>query len=520
MIEISISGLRRSGVRRSGRSRSLKLLRLALCLLAASIVQQVAPAQGQRTRGSMAESKKVAGEQERSGGSAPSPRQLQAEQYFKQAEDLVGTAEENSDRQIELFQKALELDPDLTAAEFNLGVIYTRLHAAGKALAHFNRIVEKAPATSTLGVNARYLLALNLKALGRIVEAKERLQRVLEVNAGHADALGLLAAIYLDEGNTEQAKTLLEKAVEVNPRLESAFYTLAFIAQKNGQAEEALRYYQKFTELVPKDAAAQLNMAALLAGMDRMEEATKYARRATELDPDNADTWTELGKIQSLTDSQDEAQQSFQRAVALRPQWSEAHRLLVGLLLNAGRAEEADEILQQVEKTNPREPEFYTLVGRVAVRLGDPVRSLQAYGKARQLDPTAERTFDFAMAYARSGIYPLAEEYLAEAVKMQPALCEAWLNLGSVRDRRQDAQAALEAYQRAEACGIRDGALWYRIGMLYARLQNAEQALGYLGKAIDSDPPKWKAVLREALKAVESDLDSVRYKPEFQKLIE
>src|SRR2546428_10867476 len=77
--------------------------------------------------------------------SGPTPQQLEAAKYFKEAEDLVGTAAENSDQQIALFQKALQLDPNLVAAAFNLGIIYTRLHDPLKALGHFGTVLQKAP---------------------------------------------------------------------------------------------------------------------------------------------------------------------------------------------------------------------------------------------------------------------------------------------------------------------------------------------------------------------------------------
>ncbi|MBI4455224.1 MAG: tetratricopeptide repeat protein [Acidobacteria bacterium] len=451
---------------------------------------------------------------------APSLQQLEAEKYFKQGEQLVGTADENSDRQIALFERALELDPTLMAAEFNLGIIYSRLRDGQKALTHFNRVLEKAPPSSSVGVNARYLAALNLKELGRSNEAKERLQEVLAANPKHADALSLLGGIYLEEGEMDPAKAVLEQAVQGDTKVPEAFYNLAFLSQKEGQTTEALKYYEKFVELVPTNATAQLNMAILLAGADRMEEATKYAQKAVQLDPSNAEAWIELGKIQTLTDKQEEAQDSFRHSIQLQPKWSEAHRLLVNLLSKGSKLAEVNSVLEESLKSNPDESEIYTLKGEWATRAGDLLSALRAYGRAHELNPTASTTFDLAMVYARSGMDPLAEEYFTQAVKMKPDFGEAWFNLGILKDRQKRAADALAAYRQAEANGIQEAKLWYRMGFLYAQLQDAEKALVYLAKAIQTDPPHWKAALREDLKAVTSELDSIRYKPEFQKLLE
>ncbi len=450
----------------------------------------------------------------------PTPQQLEAAKYFKEAEDLVGTAAENSDQQIALFQKALELDPNLIAAAFNLGIIYSRLHDPLKALSQFGTVLQKAPADSALSANTHYLAALNLQSLGEVNQAREHLEKALQANPKHADALSLLGNIYFDEGKTDQAKQYMEKAIEANPKLPEAYYRLALMAHKGGKVDEALKYYQKFVELSPNDAGAHLNLAILMAGQDRMEEAFKYAEKATKLEPKNAEAWTELGKIQMLTKRQADAQNSFRRATELDSKWSEAHKFLVTALLQRNKLAEADAILTEAAKNNPKEAEVYSMTGDLAFRMKDPARALQSYGKAHELKPTAETAFDFAMAYAQSGLDPLAEDFFRKAIQLKPDFGEAWYNLALIKDRQKDTAEALTAYRQAESYGIREGTLYYRMGVLYARLKDIEKSLAYLEKAVKADPDRWKQRLREDLKPVTSDLDVVRYRPEFQKLIQ
>ena len=286
------------------------------------------------------------------------------------------------------------------------------------------------------------------------------------------------------------------------------------------ETDEALKYYQKFVELSPNDAGAHLNLAILMAGLDRMDEACKYAERATKLDPKNADAWTELGKIQMLTGRQSAAQDSFWRAVELQPKWSEAHKFLVTALLQEKKLERADAILTQAAKDNPKEAEVYSMTGELAFRMEDPVRALQSYGKAHELKPTAETAFDFAIAYARNHVDAMAEEFFRKATQLKPDFAEAWFNLALLRDGQKDTAEALTAFRQAESYGIHEGVLYYRMGVLYARLKDVEKSLAYLEKAVKTDPQRWKQKLREDLKPVTSDLDSVRYRSEFQKLIQ
>ncbi|HEY2933058.1 MAG TPA: tetratricopeptide repeat protein [Acidobacteriota bacterium] len=449
----------------------------------------------------------------------PTPQQLEAEKYFKQAEDLVGTASENSEQQIALFEKALALDPDLISAEFNLGVIHSRLRNHQKAVDHFSRALQKIPPDQPGAVNAHYMAAANLKALGKPAEARDHLQKALAVNPKHADALSLLGGIYLEEGKVDEAKGILEKSIQAETKVPEAFYNLALIAHKLGQTEDALRYYQKFVELMPDNAKAQLNLAILMAQHDRMQEAAKYARKAVELEPKNPEAWLELGKIDMLTDKQAEGEAAFLNATRLDPKWSDAHRLLLDSYMRQNKLAEANAVLLEAAKSNPGEAEVHTRTGELAMRAGDVIRALQSYGKAYELKPNPNTAFDFATAYARHGMEPLAEQYFNEALRMKPDFAEAWFNLGILKDRQKDTAEALNSYRKAEVNGLREGLLYYRLGFLYARSNQTEQALAYLGKAIQTDPT-WKNRLREDLKAVTSDLDSIRYKPEFQKLLQ
>jgi tetratricopeptide (TPR) repeat protein len=48
----------------------------------------------------------------------------EAMSWFKKAEAMIGTPQENSEEQAELFRKALAIKPDFLEAHYNLGLIY------------------------------------------------------------------------------------------------------------------------------------------------------------------------------------------------------------------------------------------------------------------------------------------------------------------------------------------------------------------------------------------------------------
>jgi len=60
---------------------------------------------------------------------------------------------------------------------------------------------------------------------------------------------------------------------------------------------------------------------------------------------------------------------------------------------------------------------------------------------------------------------------------------------------------------------------YFRSGVLYAKNDQSDQAIAAFGKAIDLEPEKYRAILREELKKVHSVLDSIRYKEAFVRLV-
>lgn len=98
---------------------------------------------------------------------------------------------------VELYEKALAIDPGLAAAHLNLGCIcFHRKDFAG-AEDHYRKATEIDPDY----VLAFYNLGNVFDELGRLNEAMEAYQRALALNPNHADSHYNLALIYHIAGN-------------------------------------------------------------------------------------------------------------------------------------------------------------------------------------------------------------------------------------------------------------------------------------------------------------------------------
>lgn len=116
---------------------------------------------------------------------------------------------------IEHLEAAVRIDPDLTAARFNLATALLESGEAARALAQYDEILKRTPGD----VTAHYFRGTALLRLGRAAEAAEELGRVaaaepgaLEPAAGHASALAALGRFAEAAAEQRRAVALAEQA--------------------------------------------------------------------------------------------------------------------------------------------------------------------------------------------------------------------------------------------------------------------------------------------------------------------
>jgi len=86
--------------------------------------------------------------------------------FFKKAEDMIGTPKENSNEQLELFQKAIEIKPDFLEAHYNLGLIYGNRKQMKEASVEFEKVLKLDP---KFDPNIYFLLASAYQDMGNTV---------------------------------------------------------------------------------------------------------------------------------------------------------------------------------------------------------------------------------------------------------------------------------------------------------------------------------------------------------------
>lgn len=158
-----------------------------------------------------------------------------------------------------------------------------------------------------------------------------------------AEAYTQLGVAYLERDNLPRALSALDRALEINPRHAEALQALALVYQQQGENELANRYFEQAVNAAPSFTRARNNYAAFLyqraqfaAACEQLEIASQDAQYANR-----AQLFTNLGQCYVALEEFDSAREGFQRAQSIDPRNPRGYLMLAELEVSQGNYEQA-----------------------------------------------------------------------------------------------------------------------------------------------------------------------------------
>ena len=216
-------------------------------------------------------------------------KNIDAYAYYLRGRDYFHLyTRDDNERAIELFRKALAIDPSYALAYAGLGDAYER-----RTYYDFPREwVDSAVTASREAIAIDPDLAEGYKALGSALQTK---------------------------GDVRGALELYRKAVSLNPNYAAAINNIGFVAWSLGSYDEAAKWMRKATLLEPNVArwTANVGFYYLHLGLDSLAES--WLRRAVDLQPDYVFPYVWLAYRHAYSGEFDSAKAYVGRALSLGP---------------------------------------------------------------------------------------------------------------------------------------------------------------------------------------------------------
>lgn len=237
------------------------------------------------------------------------------------------------------------------------------------------------PARSQSGPSFQNALAMH--QAGRFVEAEAMYRQLSQTDP---NVLQLLGVLCYQTGRRSEGRSHLEKALQVDPHHLEALTNLGVALHEDGQFTEALAAIEKALARQPNRPDLLDKRGFILQDLDRHEEAETSFRHAIQIEPTFADAWFHLGNsLQSLGRSA-EAQQAFHTVLRFRPRDDEAMTNLGVAMYHQVKLAEAVKFLRQAIQIRPS-ADAYRNLATVLAGLGEQEAALTAAKTATSLEP-------------------------------------------------------------------------------------------------------------------------------------
>jgi arylsulfatase A-like enzyme/Flp pilus assembly protein TadD len=180
---------------------------------------------------------------------------------------------------IPLLVRVVEKDPQIQAAQYYLGIAYSRNGNFAKAIPPLRKAVELRPDA----LMAQYELAICLYETGDLDTAAAHFEILVENRPDWSDARYSLASIYARTGRPQEAAKDLLIVLEEEPDHYRANLLLGRMLFLNGSLPEALPYLQKATAVQTDSSEAHSFLADEYEKLGRAEDAASERAEAVRL---------------------------------------------------------------------------------------------------------------------------------------------------------------------------------------------------------------------------------------------
>ena len=317
---------------------------------------------------------------------------------------------------VDLFQKAIRLDPGLLGAHLSLAEVYRFQGRPELALGVYRRILKLDPSNAA----ARLGLARSETEKGNYRQSLELVQPVLAALKQSPDGLVVLATDYLKTGNrgaaaelakdwsrladpppawsikfavllaregaVPQATEILERTRQNSPPSFELAFNLAGVYLLQKDPARALASYDEALALNPTAVPALLQAAGIAERQGELERSLSYWMRAKKIELNNPEILLGFGRVCLKMDLLDDAEPALTQAASLRPEDPVYQYMLAAAKVGKRQFEAAQGLIEGLVKQKPEDAQLQYALGSVlyleghladaAVHLRESVRLL------------------------------------------------------------------------------------------------------------------------------------------------
>ena len=406
---------------------------------------------------------------------------------------------EAMDTAIGYLQRAIEIDPDLFWARFNLGGIYQdQGNQDDLALAEFEACIR---------LNANYYPAyyrmgeIHLKQQNYI-EALQAFDAARKVNRKWEYPQYGIGLVYFAQGEIDRARETFENITQKNKRFAPAYFKLGQVLATEGFFDEALKEYAKGSQHQEYSAQVLYELAVIFDEKGNTDGAISIYQRVIEVEPTHANALFALGENLYASGDTTAAVQYYQQALSHTPSLKDTfYEPLEPYFAGLITLNEAMPFLEKAMLILPDDPRSYFYAGMLEADAGNIQKAIKSYEKTIEIietDPSLMETElllgDFNEVYLKLGeLYHQQGDvetsvvYFKRALALNPELANKFIAQGQSAFEVANYQEAIESLNTHLLLFPEDIGAVYLLGQSYEAHGDTDNALIFYQRTLTLD---------------------------------
>jgi TolB-like protein/Flp pilus assembly protein TadD len=269
---------------------------------------------------------------------------LKGREYYNRYRKL------DNENAIELYKKALELDPDFALAYSGLGDSYgQRTNRFGFPPEWVDESIKASEKAISLDPN----LSEGYKALGLAYYVKgwwqeclKANQKAIELNPNNEQAVGNLGTVYSHLGQFDKALPWFKKELALDPTFPYSYAMIGGVYLSLDDYAKAEQWLNKALELQSDFSTANNRLIYCYLAQGKYKQALEHSQRWLSLAPNFQSAFDRAGLAELFSGNYEQAKQYFQKSIEIRST-RENLTYLGYIYWKKGQRDEARKLLNQ-----------------------------------------------------------------------------------------------------------------------------------------------------------------------------
>ncbi len=292
------------------------------------------------------------------------------------------------------YDKAIALDPKMSAAHLNLGILLLEKDPAVAAVS-LRKAVELLRSQS----RPRLLLGLALERTGDFAGAADAFAAAVSLDPGDTESLVHLGDVDLELKKPAEAEKNFRMVLGRDPKSVPALRGLALSLDAQGKSD-AVDAYRNYLSAAPQDAEVRTRFVHLLVANKQFDEALEVSDKSSTGQAPSLDDLRLRADIQIGQNKLDDAIKTLQQAIALAPRDAQLHGGLGRLYLQKRAFPEAERELKIAIQLDQRNVIYWKDLASTFYLAGNYASALAGYDVVDKFEqPGAGEWFIRALCY-------------------------------------------------------------------------------------------------------------------------